>query len=177
MKRTEIIAEIAAALFGRAADGGPEKGWMAKLSRAMGVTPAAVRQTLAKDSSPVFDRKLCDLIEKRQRRLRQDAIGLLEYRDALLPEMAEPGGEIVAYAHAAFHFDLPESAWFEVELHEDMIIASIRSPHLPEPAFCVDGGYILCGEKLTLFELIEWLRPVTDDVDWVDAPKEEEKDK
>ncbi len=159
MNRSETIAEIAAALFGRAPDGGPETGWMAKLSRALGVTPATVRQTLPKEKSPVFDRKLGDLIDQRQRQLRQDAIALHGYRQALLPETAEPGAEIVAYAHTAFHFELPESAWFDVELHEDMIIATIRSPHLPEPAYCVDGGYILGEEKLTLSQLIERLRP------------------
>lgn len=60
--RKERIELVAAIIFGRAADGGPEKGWMSKLARALDITEGAVRSTLTKDESPIFDRKLQDLV-------------------------------------------------------------------------------------------------------------------
>lgn len=76
--RTETIETVAAILFGRDKQGKPEKGWVAKLARALDMTPTAVHKTLEKDESPVFDRKLIALIERERTRMTNDVTTLSE---------------------------------------------------------------------------------------------------
>lgn len=81
MKRNDAIAAVAAILFGRDAAGAPEKGWQAKLARAMGLHKTAIGKTLAVDASPVFDRKLADLVAERRAKMLKDFedLEMLEY--------------------------------------------------------------------------------------------------
>lgn len=72
MKRIETIQAVAAILFGRDSDGAPEKGWQAKLARALGMHKTAIGKTLAVDASPVFDRKLADLVAERRAKMLKD---------------------------------------------------------------------------------------------------------
>lgn len=72
MKRNDTIQRVAAILFGRDPDGAPEKGWQAKLARAMGLHKTAIGKTLDLDSSPVFDRKLADLVAARRVQMLKD---------------------------------------------------------------------------------------------------------
>lgn len=72
MKRNETIQAVAAILFGRDAAGAPEKGWQAKLARAMSLHKTAIGKTLDLDSSPVFDRKLADVISERRVQMHAD---------------------------------------------------------------------------------------------------------
>lgn len=83
MKRNEIIAAVAAILFGRDSDGGPEKGWQAKLARALGMHKTAIGKTLDLDASPVFDRKLADVISARRVQMLKD-FDELEYLELRL---------------------------------------------------------------------------------------------
>ena len=82
MKRNEIIAAVAAILFGRDVAGAPEKGWQAKLARAMGLHKTAIGKTVELDASPVFDRKLADLVAARRVQMLKDFedLEMLEYR-------------------------------------------------------------------------------------------------
>lgn len=81
MKRIETIQAVAAILFGRDPDGAAEKGWQAKLARALGMHKTAIGKTLELDSSPVFDRKLADLVAARRVQMLKDFedLEMLEY--------------------------------------------------------------------------------------------------
>ena len=72
MKRNDTIMKVAAILFGRDPDGGPEKGWQAKLARALGMHKTAIGKTLELAASPVFDRKLADLVAERRAKMLKD---------------------------------------------------------------------------------------------------------
>ncbi|SDH09677.1 hypothetical protein [Pelagibacterium luteolum] len=57
--RRARIEALAAIAFGRAPDGGPEKGWQRKLARAIGAASSTITATLDLDhDSPPMDRKL-----------------------------------------------------------------------------------------------------------------------
>lgn len=83
MKRNDTIMKVAAILFGRDTVGGPEKGWQAKLARALGMHKTAIGKTLELDSSPVFDRKLADVISARRVQMLKD-FDELEYLELRL---------------------------------------------------------------------------------------------
>lgn len=82
--RKERIETVAAIIFGRAADGGPEKGWMSKLARALDITEGAVRSTLTKDESRIFDRKLQELVEAHRVQMLRDIPVLDELQRELM---------------------------------------------------------------------------------------------
>lgn len=82
--------ELAAALmFGRDEHGGAEKGWRAKLARAMSTRVSTIASTLEQQVSPPFDRKLYPLLRTRAAQMRIDADTLESLADVIETE-AEP---------------------------------------------------------------------------------------
>lgn len=87
LTREDHIKSAAGILFGRLPDGEPEKGWMAKLARAMGVSEGTVRATLKIDRhSMPFDDQLADLIMDRSIQMRHDIKALDELYLCFNPE-------------------------------------------------------------------------------------------
>lgn len=62
---------------------------MSKLARAMGITEGAVRSTVQKDSSPIFDQKLTELVRERRRMMSEDERMLCAIEQQLIPDETE----------------------------------------------------------------------------------------
>lgn len=146
--RRQRIEALAAIAFGRTPDGGPEKGWQRKLSRALGVASSTITATLELGhDSPPMDRKLAAFAHVLKGTLAEGLAELDELEFAFggtRSDTAEPESNLQG-VHLRFHApekSLPYGWRVSTVLSDTNATIVIDHPEIDGSVIPVDGGWI-----------------------------------